>query len=411
MIFIKIISILIMIIMGICAFHPLYFALFYNFFRPIVQPWAINHYALFPGGQITALFSLLFIAITMFLVILKKEYKLFPPNVLPLYLLLYFSICSFLNSTDIILSIANILKIFTGVAMYVLTYNAVKSPEDAKKVLWGLQISTIIPMLYGYYQYFTGTGSSYGGDIANRVGSFFHQPNAMGEFICINLCASFLLLFIEKTRWKRIALFIIIGSMLVSLLLSLHRGSWIALSTAFIIAYFPFFKKVKLRWYLISGLLIVITAMPIIINRFNQLSQINQWGQSRNTFSGRVDFWKILLKMVPEHPFVGYGIGITEKMFPTIPHNDFIRLLFETGVFGVFFYIIYIFVEWFHNIVNIKKKECWYIYYSALVCTTYWIIISFAQNLIFSVSILPVFMMFLGVTRKYPFIDKKNNYN
>ncbi len=407
MIFIKALSIVIILLMGVLALKPLYLIIFYNFFRPMVQPWAIAHYSLFPGGQITGLFSIVFIFIAIASVLTRKAYKLFPPNALPLYILLYLSSCSFMNSVDIVVSFSHVLKMFTGVAMYVLTYNTVRSVEDTKKVLWGLLISTIIPMLYGYYQYATGTGSGDGlGEIRNRIGSFFQQPNAMGEFVCINLCAGLILFFLEQKRWKRVALFMIMGSLLVSLLLSLHRGSWIAFSVAIIFAYFPFLKKIKLRWYIISGSITIIPSMPIVLSRFKHLTQIDQYGNSQNTFMGRVNFWEILLNKSLDHPFVGHGIGTTREFFGHIPHNDYVRLLFETGVVGLFCYFIFLSVVWVHNIVSIKKDQFWYINYSSLVCVTYWIIISMTQNLIFSVSIFPIFMMFLGVTRKYPTIFK-----
>jgi O-antigen ligase len=292
--------------------------------------------------------------------------------------------------------------------MYLLTYNAISTDRHVKTALWGVVVSTIIPMIYGYYQFFTKTGSIYmTGKGATRLGSFFFQPNAYGEFICIALCASIMLLLLKvKTKKSLVLLICIIISLLISLLLSMHRGSWIALVIAFLVAYLPFYRKIKLRWYLFPGLLLAISGSGIIIERFVQLQQINPWGHSYNTLAGRVEYWIKILSLVPDNFLIGYGIGTSQlvmnKRFGinNIPHNDYIRLLFEVGAPGLILYIIFLAREWWHNLLGARSLQNWQIYYPMMICSTYWIILATVQNMIFSVSIFPYFLMFLAVGRK-----------
>ena len=83
-----------------------------------------------------------------------------------------------------------------------------------------------------------------------------------------------------------------------------------------------------------------------------------------------------------------------------VPHNDYLRLTLEIGLPGVFLYVSFLARELWYNLKVSSKEKTWFINYPVLACLIYWIILSGVQNLIYSVTIFPMFMALVGVARK-----------
>ena len=69
----------------------------------------------------------------------------------------------------------------------------------------GIVLSSILPMLYGYYQYFEGSGHVVLGKHTDRIASYFGYANLYGIFLAL-IIFSAAILYIESSnkRWKRI---------------------------------------------------------------------------------------------------------------------------------------------------------------------------------------------------------------
>ena len=128
----KLVTAAIILVMMCLAFSPLNFGVFYILFRPLVQPWAMEQYTLFSGLPITALFAIIVIIYSTVLYMVRNDFKILTPNSTPLYVLLLFSVFSFLNTLSSAQSIAHFLKILTAVAFYNLIYNSIRNTSDAK---------------------------------------------------------------------------------------------------------------------------------------------------------------------------------------------------------------------------------------------------------------------------------------
>jgi hypothetical protein len=218
-------------------FSPLYVSMFYLFFRPLLQPFAYQKFTIAADIPITSILAVVLILSAYFNGIFRRSNSLRNKTLVPLYIVIYFACMSFLSTPNYTASIGQLLKIVSAIAFYILVFNAVKSTRDINKILWAYLLSAILPMLFGYYQYITGTGHAWKGEfyIGDRIDSFLGEYNDYGEYLCITINAALMLFLREKeARLKQRVILIIIGSLALSLILSKNRGSWICLVAGFV---------------------------------------------------------------------------------------------------------------------------------------------------------------------------------
>lgn len=388
------------------SFSPISFGIFYLLFRPLVQSFAIEHYTLVAGIPLTSVFAIVLIAYSVAVCIIRKDYKLIIPNVIFLYALLLFSVFSFVNTLDYMFSIGHLLKILTGVALYILIYNSIKTFDDAKKILFAIVFSSIIPMTIGYYQFFAATGGRAMGGMTNRVMGTLGLANAYGIFLALCICATLVILQFEKRKKVKLFFVSVFVSLIISTLLALNRGTWIALTLAILFSSLVYIRQIKIRWIVIAGVAITIVFSGLILSRFQQLEEKEHW-QRTNTLEERVHLWKTALSLVPDHPVVGHGIGTAQlvtgkyKGVDAVPHNDYVRLLLEVGMPGLIFYLLFLAKVFLGSVKLLFNKEHWIINYPMLTCISYWIVISGIQNIIYHVVNFPLFLAFVAITYRW----------
>jgi len=94
--------------------------------------------------------------------------------------------------------------------------------------------------------------------------------------------------------------------------------------------------------------------------------------QGRDVTSGlwRLDYWHHLwIKFwasSPEKIMFGHGIGTTTAMFKMRPHNDYLRLLLETGIVGFLLFM----TVWIVIYRNMEVKYRWAVIMVAIFCIT-----------------------------------------
>lgn len=81
---------------------------------------------------------------------------------------------------------------------------------------------------------------------------------------------------------------------------------------------------------------------PLLNGDFSISKAINLSYIDGNSFSWRIAQWSYLIKAWEHAPFFGYGLGTTEILTPfhNGAHNDFIRALAETGLVGLFMFLV-----------------------------------------------------------------------
>jgi O-antigen ligase len=81
---------------------------------------------------------------------------------------------------------------------------------------------------------------------------------------------------------------------------------------------------------------------PLLNGDFSISKAINLSYIDGNSFSWRIAQWSYLIKAWEHSPLFGYGLGTTKILTPfhNGSHNDFIRALAETGLVGLFMFLV-----------------------------------------------------------------------
>lgn len=397
-------------VLSVLVVSPQYFTFAYFLTRPLLQPFAMEKMLVF-GVPLTGLMALQLAAFTVIWLFLRRGYTFRVPNVNPLYLLILFSLLSFANSINLYSSVSGFAKIFTAVMSYVLVYNVVKSEDDAKKMLVVIVLATVIPMLVGYYQFFTESGGKGLEGEMNRVKGTLGLANAYGIYLALSLSAGVMLLLHPRWKINKYLLGAVVVSIIVSSIISLNRGTWIALSTGVLIASLFYIRKIRFRWIVLAAIAMAGVFSNLIIERFQQLHQGGYYAK-QNTLEERIEFWKITIEYVPEHPIIGWGIGTAvpvmqaQSNVTAITHNDYLRLLLETGSLGLGAYLFFLGREAWQVFRRLRFNNLWHINYPMLITMIYFIIISLPQNIYDHMVNLPLFFSIVSIYHRMVGFEK-----
>lgn len=380
---------------------PILLVYAYFFGRPIVQEFGIQGLTLF-SLPINWPIAVIIIVSAFPFGVLMKRFNYFPKNSGTIYLLVFLSIISALESINITATLSQTIKYLNALALVLVAVNAVKTEKDIMRIFQGIFLSSVIPMLYGYYQYFLGLKSWTGADL--RMVSFFGFPNMYGIYLSLIIFIGCILYF-EATdkKLKRIYIVILISA-ISSTILGLNRGSWIAIIAGILFA-FPFYKKhLNVKWFIIVFSIIGVVASGIIIQRFMELQEVRV---GADTLTGRLSMWGIILAEYSKVPLFGFGAGTVHQVMIDLfyidnpPHNDYLRIFLELGYFGPIVFMIMLLNEIRWNFRVRKYQEVWYINYFSLVMIIYMATISTVQNVIHNVVVFPIFLVVCHLARKY----------
>ncbi|WP_025143816.1 O-antigen ligase family protein [Pedobacter jeongneungensis] len=187
------------------------------------------------------------------------------------------------------------------------------------------------------------------------VSGFFVNPGSLGGFIASVLPLIITLnLPIQMSKWIK-GIFILV--LAVTLFLSSSRAAYIASTVPFIIYYVPWSRMIKNRYAWIMIILILCVTLFLLF----QLYKLNPL-----SVQGRILIWKVSFQMFLERPFFGHGAGSFMSSYNTYqgeyfqssfgtsrekllagtvytPFNEFLKILIEGGVFGIFLFSLIIF--------------------------------------------------------------------
>jgi O-antigen ligase len=110
----------------------------------------------------------------------------------------------------------------------------------------------------------------------------------------------------------------------------------------------------------IVGTMLLLFTSPTANYRLTEgMEQIQSYDSSRESSSMgiRMVFWKNTLKLIEEHPWLGYGTGAFEEAYRRIvahnetgwhrqvtgdPHNQFLKIIAEHGLFGFILFLAFL---------------------------------------------------------------------
>ena len=209
-------------------------------------------------------------------------------------------------------------------------------------VLRALYISSIIPITYGLWELTTGTGNTVTTGFV-RVQSCFHHPAHFSMYLLFMFCLSYAT-FLDKRTVNRAPWLLYIGAILLLLMSTYTRISWIATLVCFIYLSWAYGKtRYLISVGLVGSIVLPIYARPLlermleidyVLGSHNLLDRSNSIGWRLFFWTHLIDDWKL-------QPWFGYGTGSSivfgrELMGVwTSPHNGYLRVLYETGLVGL----------------------------------------------------------------------------
>lgn len=253
-------------------------------------------------------------------------------------------------------------------AVFIVTYGYVSTRYAVRRIGWVIVLSGAFQAIYGSIEYLSGHQYIFSYE------KIHYLESATGTFINRNHFASYLLLcigvgwgmfryFIGKSgrqstllpgRAPKAALtFFLITLMLVGIILSGSRGAFVVLISVFLI-FQVFLPILKRRWQwpiLVAALSVCALLLVLWIGKAPLAGRMGEFALDLPTANHRSDAWKASIRMLVDAPLTGWGAGTYKWRYPAyqpvsnkIPfhhaHNDYLELAAETGLPGIFFFLL-----------------------------------------------------------------------
>jgi len=203
----------------------------------------------------------------------------------------------------------------------------------------------------------------------SRIMSTMMVPAVLGTYLMCCLTVSYYIITITKKRIYK--LFVLIGSglILIAILFTFTRTTWIAVLITAIFYFYNNNKKILTVFmvfiFLLLGILALARLNPEINNRvrFDKMMDYLAYGH-------RLKRFPLTAKMIREHPFVGVGLDNYRVVFDKyyspnkendyslkIPDNMYLMILGESGIVGLGLFILFIIDVIRRYLTALKNKD------------------------------------------------------
>ncbi len=315
------------------------------FFAPILPTMAVL------GLSLLCLFSLMLRALT------TKKFT-FRTEGIGLLIIIMMAVYLFATITSFApIKSAQILAVYVFFMLfYFVIINTIKTKRQLFIILKVFALSALAVCLYGIAQYLFGWNVHQAwmdeqmfDDIKMRIYSTLENPNVLGEYILLALPVAVALIWTSKKTFSKFVFAGISAVLAVALILTFSRGCWLGFMAS--AAIFVTFTAGKIWGLALVALPIIPMILPeSIINRF---TSIGDMGDSSTSY--RVYIWLGTLLMLKDFWISGVGLGTEAftQVYPFYsynaivaphPHNLFLQVLTETGVLGIFTFLLLLFI-------------------------------------------------------------------
>lgn len=382
----------------VSIFAPHAFVLFFLLVRPAVDIYAKYSIAGINLSSILTISVIFFCIIALFknrwFSFLRQHKFLRVFNILFCFLI-FFSLFSFLHTDDYLVSFFDLLRLISLGIIFNFIVIFISNERRLNLVLNIIILSSVIPLSFGLVQFLSKTGFHELG--LNRIYGSFVYTNVFAQFLFVLFFVVYYLLVCQKSKFALKSLYFLLLLLIVSeLFFTYSRGTWITIAVIFL---FISVYKVKLRRkfiFITATTMILIPLFPFIQNRFMNISY---QGAHLSSWQWRLNQWSLSIRYLGDRPFIGNGMGVYEKRFGNMAHNDYLRIAFEAGFIALFVYLallIYMLAFLFKRL-RVEKKDIEYIRYKfAFGLMLGLAIMSLATNLMRSTIVLIYLYVVMG---------------
>lgn len=211
--------------------------------------------------------------------------------------------------------------------------------------LFLIYMAIVFSALYGIVQFIFNLSNFEAGAYFNRgrVFATFANPNYWGA--AVNLIIFYpIILMIENKDERRVRNIVLLILLLVNLVLSFTRGSWLGFGLGLVIIALIRYRKALVSLPFLAGALFII---PFTRSRI--MSIINFKSDTWGTSMQRIKLWKTTYYMFRDHFWTGVGNGNYLTWYPryikkypqlnlwrpeVTAHNSYLKIFAELGIFG-----------------------------------------------------------------------------
>jgi O-antigen ligase len=228
------------------------------------------------------------------------------------------------------------LRGFGTLILYVLIVDLMRTSADRRWVVRVILLSAVVPLLVGLYQLFTDTGN-HDTPGFNRIFGTLAHPSPYAFYILQLLPLAIVFLIYTRNRIGRLGLFAMIPIMLFTIYATQTRGAWIGVLVMAMVVMW-----LRARWTLIFVPLILGAAFFALPSVRQRVSGINSGEcvsetDCKSSVLWRQKQWEAALRSASplKVATVGAGLRDVDVTLGQFTHNEYVRLLIETGVLGL----------------------------------------------------------------------------
>jgi putative inorganic carbon (hco3(-)) transporter len=230
------------------------------------------------------------------------------------------------------------LRIASGLLMLEVLQRLVRDTKRLRQLLTAMMLSLVVPVGVGLYQALTGSGALNIATFDRVIGTFKH-PNPFAIYLVLLLLAA-IAMFPHLRTPGRVLLGVVAVPALVCLLFTYTRTGWIGLVVGALVI--GILQSRRLIAAVVALVVVVLLLDPSASARLSDLSATETVsGATPNSLVWRVEYWQQTVHLAEGRPMTGLGLDMVRNTAQAElqPHNDFVRVGAELGVFGLAAYI------------------------------------------------------------------------
>ena len=250
------------------------------------------------------------------------------PLIRPMALFLAVSFVGIAVAPDKAVSMQDWIRMLGSFAMYVLIVDLIETREQQRWLIRILLASTLAPLALGMWQYAMNTGNTDTPGLVRIYGTFTH-PSPY-SFYLVQMAPLAAVFFVHtRSKFARLGLAVIIPAMIFCIFAAQTRGAWVGL-----VASVAVFSIARARWTL---LFIPLIAGAMYFGVSSVRARVSEATDTTGSVLWRQQQWENALGVAstPQLATVGAGLGAVEAQLGQPTHNEYLRLLVETGALGL----------------------------------------------------------------------------
>ena len=250
-------------------------------------------------------------------------------------------------------------------------------PKRTMQVINVVFYSTIISVIIGTFSYLSGSNpfSMYvDPTLVRATGGSSLDPNSYAASLFLPLWLAMAFVVHKSGKKHKYVFLVFFGLLLTGILTTYSRSAFLCLSLMFLLALFIWKKRLTPVHFIIF-LLIFICILPLLpsdyIERIVTLKQLFSSDQSDTSLIRRANYITVGWNIIKEYPIFGAGPGNFAVLhakaafqpnmaligIERLPHNLFLQVASETGLFGIFFFTVTIFCAYRSLIPSMKSDH------------------------------------------------------